>query len=79
MVLGGAFYSTNLTQGGTVDGTLLPVGTNTSLEESYGGNEGRGESVLDVQVVEGEIYVNGSRILQRDVLVRNGVVHVIEA
>lgn len=41
---------------------------------SFGNADG-----LDVQVVGDEIYVNGSRILERDILVRNGVVHIIDA
>lgn len=87
MIPGAAYYSTNLTDGANTYGTLSPAGgyangtpptaENATLPNgrtNYGFGNG-----LEVQVIaNGSIYINGSRIIQSDILVRNGVVHVID-
>ncbi len=84
MIPGAAYYSTNLTDGTTTSGTLIPADVRpqpdiVSVNGTRGGEGGYfyGNG-SEVQVVNGTIYVNGSMIIRSDILVRNGVVHVID-
>jgi len=84
VIPGAAYYSTNLTDGTTTSGTLIPadVRPEPDIVSVNGTRGGEGDHFhgngLEVQVVNGTIYVNGSMIIQSDILVRNGVVHVID-
>ena len=67
---GQVLYSTNLTNGFVTAGTALPVGGNASV--------GTGQPLVVTTDSNGDIFVNNSRILQRDIISSNGVVHVVE-
>lgn len=70
IVPGQVLYSTNLTNGFVTAGTALPVGGNASV--------GTGQPLVVTTDSNGDIFVNNSRILQRDIISSNGVVHVVE-
>ena len=67
---GQVLYSTNLTDGFVTAGTALPAGGSASV--------GPGVPLVVTTDSTGDIFVNESRILQKDILTSNGVVHVVE-
>ena len=76
---GQVLYSTNLTNGSVTAGTALPP---SALPAALlaGGNAsvGAGPPLVVTTDSNGDIFVNMSRILQRDIITSNGVVHVVE-
>ena len=70
IVPGQVLYSTNLTNGFVTAGTALPAGGNSTV--------GAGAPLVVMTGSIGDIFVNNSRILQRDIISSNGVVHVVE-
>ena len=63
-------YSTNLTNRFVTAGTALPAGENASV--------GPGAPLVVATDSNGDIFINESRVLQRDIITSNGVVHVLE-
>ena len=70
IVPGQVLYSTNLTNGFVIAGTALPAGGDASV--------GAGAPLVVTTDSNGAIFVNESRVLQRDIISSNGVVHVVE-
>ena len=67
---GQVLYSTNLTNGFVTTGTALSAGGNASV--------GAGAPLVVATDSNGDIFVNNSRIIQRDIITSNGVVQVLE-
>ena len=67
---GQVLYSTNLTNGFVTAGTALSTGGNASV--------GAGAPLVVATDLNGDIFVNNSRIIQRDIITSNGVVQVLE-
>ncbi|KAK0512155.1 hypothetical protein JMJ35_005283 [Cladonia borealis] len=70
IVPGQVLYSTNLTNGVVTAGTALPARGNASV--------GAGAPLVVTTDSNGDIFVNNSRIIQRDIITSNGVVQVLE-
>ena len=70
VVPGQVLYSTNLTDGLVTGGTAISTGGSS--------NVGFGAPPIVERDQRGGILVNGSRILQADILTSNGVVYIIE-
>ncbi len=70
IVPGQVLYSTNLTNGFVTAGTALPAGGTASV--------GSGAPLVVTTDSKGDVFVNESRILHKDILTSNGVVHVVE-
>ena len=74
IVPGQVLYSTDLTNGSVTAGTALPVNSPAGANASVGA----GAPLVVTTDSNGDIFVNMSRILQRDIITSNGVVHVVE-
>ena len=72
---GQVLYSTNLTNGSVIAGTALPP---SALPAGGNASVGAGPPLVVTTDSNGDIFVNMSRILQRDIITSNGVVHVVE-